>query len=196
MYKEYNKLKAAEAHLTVLIAEGERQLDYLNSVLDEIARAETERDLADIRRELVATGHLRRAKGAKNERAPKPQAPYRFMTDDGFEVLVGRSNAQNDELTFRTARRTDMWLHVQKVHGSHVIVRCEGEELPERTLVQAASLAAYYSQGRDGGKLPVDYTMVKNVRKPPAALPGKVIYTEYKTLTAESDEELVNRLKR
>lgn len=196
MYKEYNKLKAAEAHLTVLIAEGERQLDYLNSVLDEIERAETERDLADIRRELVSTGHLRRAKGAKNERAPKPQAPYRFMTDDGFEVLVGRSNAQNDELTFRIARRTDMWLHVQKVHGSHVIVRCEGEALPDRTLAQAASLAAYYSQGRDGGKLPVDYTMVKNVRKPPAALPGKVIYTEYKTITAESDEELVKSLKR
>lgn len=196
MYKEYNKLKAAEAHLTVLIAEGERQLDYLNSVLDEIDRAETERDLADIRRELVATGHLRRPKGAKNDRAPKPQAPYRFMTDDGFEVLVGRSNAQNDELTFRTARRTDMWLHVQKVHGSHVIVRCEGEPLPDRTLTQAASLAAYFSQGRDGGKLPVDYTMVKNVRKPSGALPGKVIYTEYKTITAESDEELVKRLKR
>lgn len=196
MYKEYNKLKAAETHLTVLIAEGERQLDYLNSVLDELDRAETERDLSDIRRELVATGHLRRAKGAKNERTPKPQAPYRFLTDDGFEVLVGRSNAQNDELTFRLARRTDMWLHVQKVHGSHVIVRCEGEELPEQTLMQAATLAAYYSQGRDGGKLPVDYTMVKNVRKPSGALPGKVIYTEYKTVTAEADEEMVKRLKR
>lgn len=196
MYKEYNKLKAAETHLTVLIAEGERQLDYLNSVLDELDRAETERDISDIRRELVSTGHLHRAKGAKNERIPKPQAPYRFLTDDGFEVLVGRSNAQNDELTFRLARRTDMWMHVQKVHGSHVIVRCEGEELPEQTLMQAASLAAYYSQGRDGGKLPVDYTMVKNVRKPSGALPGKVIYTEYKTVTAEADEALVKSLKR
>lgn len=196
LYKEYNKLKAAETHLTTLIAEGERQLDYLNSVMDELERAETERDLSDIRRELVATGYIRRAKGAKAERNTKPQAPYRFMTEDGFEILVGRSNAQNDELTFKLARRTDMWLHVQKVHGSHVIVRCEGEALPVRTLEQAASLAAFYSQGRDGGKLPVDYTMVKNVRKPSGALPGKVIYTEYKTLLAQGDEALAKKLKR
>lgn len=196
LFKEYNKLKAAEIHLTALIAEGERQLDYLNSVMDELERAETERDLSDIRRELVATGYIRRAKGAKAERNTKPQAPYRFMTEDGFEVLVGRSNAQNDELTFKLARPTDMWLHVQKVHGSHVIVRCEGEALPARTLEQAASLAAFYSQGRDGGKLPVDYTMVKNVCKPSGALPGKVIYTEYKTLLAQGDEALVKKLKR
>lgn len=196
LFKEYNKLKAAEIHLTTFIAEGERQLDYLNSVMDELERAETERDLSDIRRELVATGYIRRAKGAKAERNTKPQAPYRFMTEDGFEVLVGRSNAQNDELTFKLARRTDMWLHVQKVHGSHVIVRCEGEALPARTLEQAASLAAFYSQGRDGGKLPVDYTMVKNVRKPSGALPGKVIYTEYKTLLAQGDEALAKKLKR
>lgn len=196
LFKEYNKLKAAEIHLTTLIAEGERQLDYLNSVMDELERAETERDLSDIRRELVATGYIRRAKGAKAERNTKPQAPYRFMTEDGFEVLVGRSNAQNDELTFKLARRTDMWLHVQKVHGSHVIVRCEGEALPARSLEQATSLAAFYSQGRDGGKLPVDYTMVKNVRKPSGALPGKVIYTDYKTLLAQGDEALVKKLKR
>lgn len=196
LFKEYNKLKAAEIHLTTLIAEGERQLDYLNSVMDELERAETERDLSDIRRELVATGYIRRAKGAKAERNTKPQAPYRFMTEDGFEILVGRSNSQNDELTFKLARRTDMWLHVQKVHGSHVIVRCEGEALPVRTLEQAASLAAFYSQGRDGGKLPVDYTMVKNVRKPSGALPGKVIYTEYKTLLAQGDEALAKKLKR
>lgn len=196
MYKEYNKLKAAEAHLTVLIADGERQLDYLNSVLAELDRAETERDLSDIRRELVSTGYIRRTKGAKNERTVKPQAPYRFVTDDGFEVLVGRSNAQNDELTAKLARRTDLWLHAQRVHGSHVIVRCEGEEFPARTLEQAAALAAYYSQGRESGKLPVDYTMVKNVRKPSGALPGKVIYTEYKTVLATPDEELVKRLKK
>ena len=125
LYKEYNKLKAAEQHLTGLIAEGERSLDYLNSVLDELERAETERDISDVRRELIDTGYLRRAKGGKPERV-KAQAPYRFVTDDGFEVLVGRSNAQNDELTCRLARRTDMWLHTQHVHGSHVIIRCEG----------------------------------------------------------------------
>ena len=195
LYREYNKLKAAEQHLTGLIAGGERSLDYLNSVLDELERAETDRDVSDIRRELLETGYIRRAKGAKPERV-KAQSPYAFVTDDGFEVLVGRSNAQNDELTCRLARRTDMWLHTQRVHGSHVIIRCEGETVPPRTLEQAASLAAYYSQGRTAGKIPVDYTMVRNVRKPSGALPGKVIYTEYKTLLAAADEELVKRLKK
>lgn len=195
MFKEYNKLKTARQHLTVLIDEGERQLDYLNSVLDEIERAETERDISDIRRELVATGYVRRAKGGKPERV-KVQSPRRFITDDGFEVLIGRSNAQNDELTTKLARRTDMWLHTQRVHGSHVIIRCEGEALPSRTLEQAASLAVYYSQGRTAGKVQVDYTMVRNVRKPSGALPGKVIYTEYKTLLAQADEALAQRLKK
>ena len=195
MYKEYNKLKAAEEHLTVLIEQGEKQLDYLNSVLDELARAETEKDVSDIRRELLETGYIRKAKSAKPERI-KAQAPMRFVSDDGLEILVGRSNTQNDELTTKLARRTDYWLHTQKVHGSHVIIRCDGLEPPERTVEQAASLAVYYSQGRDGGKVPVDYTMVRFVRKPSGAMPGMVIYTDYKTILAQSDEALANRLKR
>ena len=195
LYKEYNKLKAAEKHLTVLTVQAEQQLDYLNSVLDMVGRAETEKDLSDLRRELTETGFLRRKKTDKADKG-KAQAPFRFVSDDGFEILVGRSNLQNDELTTKTARRTDYWLHTQKIHGSHVIVRCEGQEAPDRTLFQAAVIAAYYSQGRGGGKLPVDYTMVRFVRKPSGALPGKVIYTDYKTLIVESDEELVKRLKK
>ena len=195
MYKEYNKLKAAEEHLTVLIAQGEKQMDYLNSVLDELSRAETEKDVSDIRRELVETGYIKKQKGAKPEKI-KAQAPMRFVSDDGLEILIGRSNTQNDELTTKTARRTDYWLHTQKVHGSHVIIRCDGLEPPERSIEQAASLAAYYSQGRDGGKVPVDYTMVRFVRKPSGALPGMVIYTDYKTILAQADEALMQRLKK
>lgn len=195
LYKEYNKLKAAEQHLTVLTREGERQLDYLNSVLDELERAETDRDLSDIRRELTETGYIRARKGGKAERV-KPQSPLKFVSDDGFEILAGRSNAQNDELTLKLARRTDYWLHTQRVHGSHVIIRCEGEEPPPRTLEQAAGIAAYYSQARGAGKVQVDYTMVRNVRKPSGALPGKVIYTDHKTMLAESDGALAERLKR
>ena len=120
----------------------------------------------------------------------------RFVSDDGFEILVGRSHVQNDELTTRIARRTDWWLHTQKVHGSHVILRCEGETPSDAALEQAASIAVYYSQGRDGGKIPVDYTMVRFVRKPSGAMPGKVIYTEYKTMMAHGDEALVTRLKK
>ena len=194
LYKEYNKLKAAEQHLTVLTREGERQLDYLNSVLDELERAETDRDLSDIRRELTETGYIRARKGGKAERV-KPQSPLKFVSDDGLEILAGRSNAQNDELTLKLARRTDYWLHTQRVHGSHVIIRCEGEEPPPRTLEQAAGIAAYYSQARGAGKVQVDYTMVRNVRKPSGALPGKVVYTDHKTMLAESDGALAERLK-
>lgn len=195
LFKEYRKLKGAEVHLTGLIAQGEKHLDYLNSVLEELQRSESEKDLADIRRELAETGYLKKSKSQKTEKS-KPQAPFRFVTDDGYEVLAGRSNVQNDELTTRTARRTDWWLHTQKVHGSHVILRCEGEEPSALALEQAAAIAVYYSQGRESGKVPVDYTMVRFVRKPSGAMPGKVIYTEYKTILAQADEELVKRLKR
>lgn len=195
MYKEYNKLKGAEQHLSVLVAQGEQQLDYLNSVLDELERAESEKDLSDIRRELAEAGILHKRKDARPDKG-KAQAPLRFVTDAGLEVLVGRSNVQNDELTTKLARRTDTWLHTQKVHGSHVILRCDGLKPDEVSLAQAASIAAYYSQGREGGKVPVDYTMVRFVRKPSGALPGKVIYNDYHTILAEADEALVNRLKK
>ena len=195
LFKEYNKLKGAQLHLTDLIEKGEVQLDYLNSVLEEIARAESEKDLADIRRELVETGYLKKSRGSKQDRT-KPQAPLRFVTDDGFDVLVGRSNSQNDELTTKIARRTDWWLHTQKIHGSHVILRCEGEEPSELALLQAATIAAFYSQGREGGKIPVDYAMVRNVRNPSGSMPGKVIYTDDQTMLVQADETLVLRLKR
>ena len=195
LFKEYNKLKAARAHLTGLIEEGERQLDYLNSVLELLSLSETEKDISDIRRELIATGYLRKQGGSKADRS-KGQAPWRFVTDDGFEVLAGRSNVQNDELTTKTGRRTDYWFHTQHLHGSHVILRCNGLEPTELAVAQAAVIAAYYSQGREGGKVPVDYTMLRVVRKPSGALPGKVIYTDYKTIMTGADEALVKRLKK
>ncbi len=194
MFKEYNKLKTAEQHLTLLIADGERQLDYLNSVLDEIERAETEDDLAEIKLELIQTGYLKKTRGTK-ERKRKKQGPMRFVSSDGFEILVGRSNAQNDEITTKTARRTDIWLHTKLVHGSHTIIVCDGLTPPERTIEEAAKLAVYYSQARDGGKTDVDFTMVRNVRKPSGSLPGKVIYVDYSTISVTADEELAERLR-
>ena len=193
MFKEYNKLKAARSHLTQLIADGEERLSYLNSVLDETERAETEADLAEIRRELLDLGYIKKQKNAKPEKCKK-QGPLRFVSDDGFEILVGRNNTQNDELSCKLGRRSDIWLHTKSVHGSHVIISTYGENPPERTLLQAASLAVYYSQAREGGKTPVDYTELRYVKKPAGALPGKVIYTEQRTLTAEADEELAQRL--
>jgi len=194
MFKDYNKRKAAAEHLTTLIADGEAQLDYLNSVLELIGAAESEKDLADLRRELVDTGYIKASAGKKREKV-KSQAPLRFVSSDGREILVGRSNVQNDELTTKLGRRTDYWLHTQKIHGSHVLIRCEGEPPSDKCIEEAAVIAAYYSQGRGGGKIPVDYTMLRFVRKPSGALPGKVIYTDYKTILVDSDEELVNKLR-
>ena len=194
MFKDYNKRKAASEHLTTLIADGEAQLDYLNSVLELIGAAESEKDLADLRRELVDTGYIKVSAGKKREKV-KAQAPLRFSSSDGREILVGRSNLQNDELTTKLGRRTDYWLHTQKIHGSHVLIRCEGEQPSDKSIEEAAAIAAYYSQGRGGGKIPVDYTMLRFVRKPSGSLPGKVIYTDYKTLLVQSDEELVKKLR-
>ena len=194
-YKEYRKAETAEKHLTELIAQGEKQLDYLESVLDALSRVESERDVQEIRTELMAEGVLKSPRGSQKQRKVKSAGPMRFMSSTGYEILVGRNNAQNDELTTKVARRTDVWLHTQKVHGSHVIIRCMDTEPDEQTLTEAASLAAYYSEGRDSGKVPVDYTQVRRVKKPSGAMPGKVIYTDYQTIVAVPDAELAEKLR-
>ncbi len=188
-FREYRKAKGAREHLTVLIEDGEKQLDYLNSVLEELARTETERDLEEIRTELLATGFLKNSRQKKASRPNKIKAsePMRFVSPDGMEVLVGRNNAQNDELTTKVARRTDYWLHVKDVHGSHVILRCEGAEPSQEGIRYAAELAAQYSQAKGSGRVAVDYTMVRNVKKPSGALPGKVFYQNYKTILVRSE---------
>jgi len=194
-YKEYTKAKTAEKYLGGLIEKGEKEEEYLLSVLDEIQRCESERDLSEIRRELTETGFIKPQKAGKTEKV-KQSAPLRFVSSSGTEILVGRNNEQNDKLTTKTARRTDIWLHVQKLHGSHVIISCDGTEPNEKTLFEAATLAAFYSQGRESGKVPVDYTQVRFVKKPSGAMPGRVVYTDYKTILAEPDERLVSELKK
>ena len=192
-FRDYTKAKTAEQYLTRLMAENRRAADYLASVLDELDRARSEQDIADIRRELTETGYLRQKRGGKEK--PRPSAPLRYRSSAGLEILVGRSNLQNDLLTTKTARKGDIWLHVQKVHGSHVILCCDGAEPDGQSLLEAAGLAAYHSQAAGGGKIPVDYTRVKYVKKPAGALPGRVIYTDYATVVAEADEALAEKLK-
>lgn len=193
-YKEYSKAKTAQSYLGNLIDKGEKEEAYLLSVMDEISRLENERDLLEIRRELTDSGFIKAQKIGKNEKV-KESAPLRFISSTGVEILVGKNNCQNDKLTTKTARRTDSWLHVQKIHGSHVIISCDGAEPDERTLFEAATLAAYYSQGRESGKIPVDYTQVRFVKKPSGSMPGAVIYTDFKTLIVSADEKLVSELK-
>ena len=112
-----------------------------------------------------------------------------------MDIQVGRNNAQNDKLTTKTARRTDVWFHAQKIHGSHVVVSANDSVPDEQTIFEAATLAAYYSQGRAGGKLPVDYTQIRNVKKPTGAMPGFVNYVNYQTILVDPDEALVEKLK-
>ena len=193
-YREYNKAKTAERYLTELMEKNRRDEQYLASVLDEIDRAESDGDIAEIRAELEHTGYLRPQKTSGKQR-PRPAQVLKYRSSGGYEILVGRSNTQNDALTFKTAHKGDLWLHVQKIHGSHVIIRCFGETPDEKTLEEAASLAVYHSQAAEGAKTPVDMTRVKFVKKPAGALPGMVIYTDQTTLTAVGDEKLAEGLK-
>lgn len=194
-YKEYNKAKNAESALTLQIKKGEEDLSYLDSVLEALSLAEGERDIQEIRQELMDTGYLKRQgktpKGAKRVSGK----PMEFRTDAGLRVSVGKNNSQNDLLTTKQAGKGDWWFHTQKIHGSHVILWTGGEEPDEKSVEQAAALAAWFSQGREAGKLPVDYTPVKFVKKPGGAKPGMVVYTTYRTLMAKPDEALVKRLR-
>ncbi len=162
------------------IEKGQAELAYLESVADSVDRAETERELSQIREELTEQGYLRRPKGKQPKQAQLP--PKEFVTSDGFVVLVGRNNRQNDRLTLKTAAKTDVWLHTKDIHGSHVIIRTEGKPVTETALLEAAQLAAYHSKARESTNVPVDYTLVKHVSKPAGAKPGMVIYVKNNTL--------------
>lgn len=193
-YKEYNKAKHAEKILAEQIARGEIEEEYLGAVLDELNRAESERDLAEIRAELEAGGYVRSADRRRQQKQPASR-PMRFRSSDGFEILVGRNNRQNDQLSLKTARRDDLWLHIQKFHGTHVIICCAGALVPDGTITEAAMLAAWYSQAREGQNVPVDVTQVRNLRKPNGAKPGMVVYDRYRTVIVTPDAALCERLR-
>ena len=193
-YKDYQKAKNAEKVLTEQIAKGEAELSYLASVLDELSRVESERDMQDIRQELTEGGYLRETGQKKKMKLPASK-PMVFRSSDGFEILVGRNNRQNDLLTCKLAQKQDIWLHTQKIHGSHVIIACAPETPPDRTVTEAMQLAAYFSQAREGQNVPVDYTRVKNVKKPAGAKPGMVIYDHYSTAVVTPDAALAEKLR-
>ncbi len=192
-YKRYAKAKTAEKYLRQQMEIARRDLEYLESVLEEIGRAETEQDFLEIRSELREAGFLK--KQGKKEPRQRAARPREFRTSGGFLVLVGRNNRQNDHLTLREADHRDLWLHTQKLHGSHVILRTGGQAVGEDDLVEAAKLAAWYSQARESGNVPVDYARVKDVKKPAGARPGMVVYTKYQTVNVTPEEALVKQLK-
>ena len=189
-YKDYTRMKNAEKELTRQLTLGETELNYLKSVLDELNRAQTDGELEEIRQELQEQGYLRAEGNRKRPRQGK-LAPMRFASTDGYPIYVGRNNRQNEELTFRLARKDDIWCHASKVHGSHVIISCGGTTPPDDTITQAAQLAAYYSETGEGQNVPVDVTAVRQVKKIPGGKPGMVIYHTYKTVIANPYPDIV-----
>ena len=192
-FKQYAKAKTAEKYLTAQLQRGREELQYLESVLQELAQAESEQDFNDIRTELTDGGYLR-GRGKKQPGFQRASKPREFRSSAGLRISVGKNNTQNDLLTCKQAFKSDIWLHTQKIHGSHVILCTGGAEPDEQSLMEAASLAAYFSQAQGSTKVPVDYTPVKFVKKPAGAKPGMVVYTTYQTMLADPDEELVKHL--
>lgn len=199
LYSEYKKLDTAEKMLTKFIGQGEKELMYIDSVFDAASRvgsgAGSESALFEIKQELISSGYIRSSKTERGVKAPKAAQPLRFRSSDGFEILVGRNNLQNDKLTLKTALPNDMWLHTQNIPGSHVIIRADGSDIPDSTIVEAAQLAATCSKGRSGTKIPVDYTLARFVKKPNGAKPGMVIFTNNKTILVDPSEELYERIR-
>ncbi len=189
-YKDYARMKNAEKELTHQMELGENELQYLKSVLEELNRAGTEAELEEIRRELQDGGYLRPDVGKKRMKQAKV-APMRFESTDGYPIYVGRNNRQNEELTFKSARKDDIWCHASKVHGAHVIISCGGTTPPDDTITQAAQLAAYYSESTGGQNIPVDVTPVKQVKKILGGKPGMVIYHTYKTVICNPYPDIV-----
>lgn len=193
-FKDYRKAKTAEAMLTELIEQGQNDLQYLETVADSLDRASTQAEIEEIRNELVVSGFMK-FKKKNNQKQSKLLPPMEYMTTDGFRVLVGRNNMQNDKLSLKTASKADMWLHTQKIPGSHVIIVSDNKEISDDAIVEAAEIAAYHSKARDAKLVPVDYTYVKHLKKPQGAPPGKVIYHIYYSVNVTPDKEKIDKME-
>lgn len=193
-FKIYNKAKRTEiaAHEQLKIIE--QDLQYLDSLFLTLETMEDENDIAEFRAELVESGYLK-AKRVKKYNKPKKPKPLHFVSDDGFDIYVGKNNVQNDQLTLKTAANYDLWFHTKDIPGSHVIIDTKRQDVPETTLVQAALLAAYYSKAKGSSNVPVDYTEKRNVRKPNGAKPGMVIYDTNKTLYVTPQKRVIDEIK-
>lgn len=193
-YKDYRKAQTAEKMLGGLIEDGKNEIIYLESVLDELSRADTDSEISLIRRELADGGYIKNLK-VKKQKPPKELPPMEFRSSDGYKILVGRNNVQNEKLSLKTAAKNDMWLHTQKIPGSHVIILGEGREISDQSIEDAAVIAAYYSKARESSLVPVDYTKVKALKKPNGSKAGMVIYHEYYTIIVNPDKDAVEKFK-
>lgn len=196
-YKKYRRAKNAEEKLHALIFDGERELAYLDSVLDALERADSERTLLEIRTELEANGYAsqrfaKKKPGGKSRKAP-PVEPMEF-TFSGYTIYAGRNNIQNEYVTFRLAGKGDLWFHAQRVPGSHVLLACRGQTPSPEVLEACAQIAAWHSSARSSGRCAVDYTAVRNVRRQPGGKPGMVFYNDYQTILAAPEEKRIEAM--
>lgn len=201
-YKRYNKLKATERELTLQLELAKNELSYIRTVEEAHEKAENEADINEIRRELYESGYASRMKDYNNYTVTQKKTiavkPLEFLTDGGFKLLCGKNNNQNDFITLKCAAKNDYWFHVKNAPGSHVVMICDGQNKNDPSdldFTQAAVITAYFSKLRDGINVPVDYTLIRNVKKPGGSKPGFVIYTTNKTAYVSPDKETVYRLK-
>ncbi len=184
-YKKYNKMKKSEASALEQQIINQEEIEYLTSVLNNLTNSESYDEIQDIRSELIETGYIRYKKN--NKKKDKPTKPHHYVSSQGFDIYVGKNNIQNDYLTLKFANKADLWLHTKNIPGSHVIIK--GKDIPEETIYEAAALAAFFSKGKNSSKVPVDYTEIKNVKKPSGAKPGMVIYSTNKTIYVDPCEK-------
>ena len=195
-FSKYNKLKRTYEALTIQIKETRDELDHLGSIKNALEIASNEADLNQIRKELMDYGYVRkRADGKKKKQRESKSKPYHYVSSDGFNMYVGKNNYQNDELTFKIASSDDWWFHAKEIPGSHVIVKTAGREITDSTIYEAARLAAYYSSGRESGKVEIDYTMKKHLNKPKGGKPGFVTYNTYKSMIVPTDIKDIEKVE-
>ncbi|MFA9398993.1 MAG: NFACT family protein [Clostridiaceae bacterium] len=197
-FKRYNKLKTTESMSKEQLKNAEEELLYLNSVLNNLLNVENYTEIEEIKYELMESSYIKhkKSKNQKNKKDKKVKAsnPMEYLSSEGVKIYVGKNNVQNDYLTLKFADKRDTWLHTKNIAGSHVIIK--SMEFSEKTLNEAAILAAFYSKGKDSSKVPVDYTIVKNVKKPSGSKPGMVIYYTNKTIYVTPPKEiLLERIK-
>ena len=182
-YKKYTKAKTAQTEAAKQLEITHRELEYLESTMAALELAETESDLNAIRAELTNEGYITRRQDNKRRKKQETSQPMHFISSDGFDIYVGRNNTQNDYLTLKLANSSDIWFHTKNIHGSHTVIKLGlDKNVPEATMREAAEIAAYYSKARESSQVPVDYTQIKNVKKPNGAKPGMVIYDRYNTV--------------
>lgn len=196
LYKKYNKMKSRKKELSTQISQAKEELDYLYNLELSIENISNISDLEDIIIEMQAQGIVRQNKSdAKKKKHKSEFNPMKFISDDEFEIYVGRNNNQNDYLTLKFAKSDDMWLHTKNIAGSHGIIKSKNGQISENSIKQAAIICAFYSKAKFSQSVPIDYTLKKNVKKPNGAKPGMVIYETNSTVYVTPDEELVERLR-